>query len=146
MNVLFVCRANVSRSQAAEAYFNAMSDRDAVSAGTDVSKQGKEGQTLKEAIEAALSSGIPAHELDVLGAQGFDLSDNVRKQVTPQMAEQASKIVVMIPQDALPAFLLNNGKTVYWDIPDTLKKSYDFTDKVYDQIRNRVEELVKDIG
>ncbi len=64
MKVLFVCVANVGRSQMAEAFFNRLSDHQATSTGSRVGH--KEGQTLKERSIEPEASSTPGNMLKIM--------------------------------------------------------------------------------
>ena len=133
MNVLFVCKANVGRSQMASAFFSRMSKKHrALCAGTHV----------------GVESGRPLHEsvVKAMAELGYDLSRSTRKQLTPQMVRESEHIVVMSEEDSLPDYLANQPDLVFWEIDDAKDKSYEFHVKIRDQIKKLVESLVKEIG
>jgi len=133
MKVLFVCRANVGRSQMAMEFFNRFSKKNhAFSAGTVVGDT--EGKNLDEKV------------MNGMAELGYDLSKNTRKQLTLQMVEEADKIFVMAQKETIPDYLKNSKKTVYWNVPDGKGQPYYFVCKMRDQIKDLVEELVKEIG
>lgn len=83
MEILFICKGNVARSQMASALFNKYSGRQTSSAGTNVFE--KEGQKLKD---------IPLAEpvIRFMREEGLDVSENTRTQVTPEMVGKADTI------------------------------------------------------
>lgn len=132
MKVLFVCKANVGRSQMATAFFNKMSKKHhAIGAGTHVGE----------------NEGKPIHEFVVncMAELGYDLSKNTRKQLTPKMVEEADKIIVMNDREDLPDYVKNSPKVVFWDVEDGKGKSYEFHCKSRDRIKTLVEKLVEEI-
>lgn len=132
MKVLFICRANVGRSQMAAAFFNKISKKNkAVGAGTDVGD--REGEPLHEFVIQCMS------EL------GYDLSKNTRKQLTSKIVKNVDKIVVMIEKEDLPDYI-DMSRVVFWKIDDVKGKSLEFHCKIRDQIKILVEKLVKEIG
>ena len=141
VKVLFVCRANVSRSQTAQAFFDRLSTHRSQSAGTTVGDN--HGQTIREHLAVRQVSDFV---FEILGDQGLDVSENERTQVTPAMVEEADRVIVMTERDSLPDYLLGNKKVDYWNIRDTLRQPYDVTLEVTIQIRRRVEALVEEIG
>ena len=69
MNILFICKANAGRSQMANAFFNKLSKKNkSISAGALVNE--KEGESLPEFV------------LKCMEEEGYDLSNEVRKQLT----------------------------------------------------------------
>lgn len=144
MEVLFVCNGNITRSQIAKEMFNQLSTNHAKSAGTRVHQQ--EGQTLKEVVEEAAARGVSVVVLRMMAEEQMDLSENTRKQVTAAMVDAADKVIVMADKDTLPDYLLANEKVVFWELLDTLEASYEFVLAVKEQIKQRVHELVQEMG
>lgn len=134
MNVLFVCRANVGRSQAAMEFYNQLVPGHGASAGTLVDKP---GEKLKERFGAA---GI----LAVMKERGIDMSDNERTQITESMLQDYDTIIVMAEPDTVPTWLANSPKTIVWDIEDSKDKSPERTREIADSIQEHVMTLVQD--
>lgn len=139
MKVLFICKANVGRSQIATAFFNQLSKtHTAFSAGTNVNENNKPlfNQVTKEG------------ELSVkcMAGAGIDLSKTTRKQLTPEMVKEADKIIVMTEKENWPEYLRNSPKVIIWQVEDAKGMSYEFHCRIRDQIKKLVEELVKEIG
>ena len=124
--------------------FNHLSTNHAESAGTRVHQQ--EGQTLKEVVEEAAARGVSVVVLRMMAEEQMDLSENTRKQVTATMVDAADKVVVMADKDTLPDYLVANEKVVFWDLLDTLEGSYEFVVAVKEQIKQRVHDLVQEMG
>lgn len=124
--------------------FNRLSTNRAECAGTRVHQ--REGQTLKEVVEEAADRGVSVVVLRMMAEEQMDLSENTRKQVTAAMVDAADKVIVMADKDTLPDYLLANEKVVFWDLLDTLEASYEFVLTVKEQIKQRVHELVREIG
>ena len=135
MKVLFVCVGNISRSQIAETFFGSSSRHESESAGTGVGKN--DGQAL---IEAAV------RVIDVMRAEGLDVSRNIRRQLTPAMLDGADKVIAMVQEERRPDYLTENHKVVFWDIEDPLGRPYEFLVEVKGQVKQRVDELVRAIG
>lgn len=134
MKVLFVCRANVGRSQMAEVIFNSLAGKahQAVSAGTQVGDD--EGQRIGDRPSVV-------HVLSVLNEIGIDASNNTRMQLTEDLIEEVDVVVSMAEADTLPDFLKNKPEIVYWNVIDPFDQSLDFTRDTRDQLI----ELVKDL-
>ena len=133
MKVLFVCKYNAGRSQMAEAFFNGLSKKhQATSAGTHATER--------------IHLPMPEFVLTSMNKLGFDLSKHFRKQLNPEMAEKADKIVMITEKENLPDYVKKSSKTIHWDVPDAKDKSYEFHCMVRDQIKVLVEKLVKGIG
>jgi protein-tyrosine-phosphatase len=139
MNVLFVCRGNVGRSQMAEVIFNLLSEGKniAFSAGTKVNEN--EGQKLKEKVPAA-------NVLRVLNELGVNAEDNVRTQLTLEILNKADVIISMAEPETIPDYLKDNIKVIYWDIIDPFEKSLEETRDIRDQINSLVKDLIDNIG
>lgn len=144
--MLFVCNGNITRSQIAKALFNRLSTNHAESAGTRVQKDNREGQTLGEVVEEAAARGVSVVVLQLMAEEQMDLSENTRKQVTAAMVEAADKVIVMADRDTLPEYMLSCEKVVFWDLVDTLEASYEFVLAVKEQIKQRVHDLVHEMG
>lgn len=140
MRILFVCKANVGRSQMAEAFFNRLSKKNiATSAGFQVGD--RDGKPLHE-------KGTSSGEFVVgsMAELGYDLSENRRKQLTPRMVRDADRIFVMAERDEVPDYLRDSEKAAFWDVADGKGQSYGFHCRMRDQIRGLVEGLIKGIG
>lgn len=140
INVLFVCRANVGRSQMAEALFkrSMIGDFTVSSAGTIVSdKDGvsKQGQKIGELASAK----EVIHSLRLLG---IEMAENERDQLTPRMVDAADVIVVMAEKETWPDFLKTSTKVIYWEIEDPFGKTQEETNRTRDLILQHVQELI----
>ncbi|MDO8537812.1 MAG: arsenate reductase ArsC [archaeon] len=134
MKILFVCRANIGRSQIAEAFFNKLSKKHkAISAGAQVDEDNGKVLIEPKVIE-------PMKEI------GFDISKNKQKQVTQKMIKEADKIICMAKKEELPDYLKKSNKLIFWKVENAKGKDYAFHCKIRDQIKKKVEELVKEIG
>lgn len=132
MKILFVCKSNVGRSQMAPVFFNRLSKKHkAIGAGTHVGED--ENQPLHEFV------------IKCMAEFGYDLAKNVRKQLTPKIAKEADKIVVMTEKENLPSYI-DMSKVVFWDIEDAKDKSLEFHRQIRDEIKKLVEKLVREIG
>ncbi len=140
MKILFVCRANVGRSQTAEALCRkiAPADWEISSAGTRViGKDGgsRDGQKLAD---------LPGAEdvIVVLKEEGIDASENIRRQLTPGMVDAADKIVVMAEPETVPEYLKNSKKAIWWTVPDPKETSLGRHREIKDMIRELVRSFV----
>ena len=137
MKVLFVCKANVGRSQIAEAFFNKFSKKNkAVSSGS-------------HAVDypSRIGKKLTKHALDIVGImkeEGINLSQKSPKQLTKKMADEADKIIVL-HVEKLPDFV-DMKKVIRWDIQDLYRMTPEDQRKLRDQIKKKVLELVKEIG
>jgi len=148
MNILFVCRANVGRSQVAQVCFNKLSRHTAESAGIAVDelivKLHLRGRKLKDVT--SISRAAEYNLECIRNAFGMDIADKERQQLTPAMVDAADLIVVIAAKAHWPAYLQEGGKVVFWDIPDAVGQDDAFVYEVFTQVRRRVEQLVEEIG
>jgi protein-tyrosine-phosphatase len=131
MKVLFICRANVGRSQAAMEFYNLIAPGQAASAGTKVDHPGEQ---LKDRPGAA---GIIAAMKDY----GVDMLPNVRTQVTEAMLADYDRAVVMAEPETVPDWLAHHPKTVMWTVEDSKDKPLEKTREIARDIKRRVEAL-----
>ena len=137
MKVLFVCNANVGRSQVAEALFNQLSDVPSTSAGTVADAIIERTNPVSRRLKDGGSSAIT-----YMSEQGIDVSESLRDQLTSAILQEADKVIVMADEDNWPDYLRNSGKVVVWTIEDTRGMSPDSARPLYDEIKRRVQELV----
>ena len=148
MNILFVCRANVGRSQVAQVCFTKLSRHTSDSAGIAVDelivKLHLRGRKLKDVTSISRAA---AYNLECIRNEfGVDIADKERQQLTPQMVDEADLVVVIAEKEQWPDYLKEGGKVVFWDIPDAVGQDDAFVYEVFTQVRRRVEQLVEEIG
>lgn len=137
MKVLFVCWGNSGRSQFAEAFFKKLAPHHTVkSAGTHADERNKHWGT----------DHVPEIVAQVMKEVDHDMTHHRRKQLRKEMADEADIIVAICDKKFLPEYVLSSPKMRHWDIPDAAGTSYEFHQKVRDQVREKVGELVKEIG
>lgn len=145
MIVLFVCVANVGRSQMAEALFSKLSSNRAASAGTQVGDQA--GQNLRDRSRVPAASSTPANMLEIMQQEeGLDLYRNLRKQLTPEMVDEVERVVVLCESDPYPDYLTNNPKVTFWNIQDLYGAPYESVRQLKEEVKRHVELLVREIG
>ncbi len=135
MKILFVCRGNVGRSQMAEALYKIYGDKtnEVSSAGTKLS--GPE--------EPIMNLPLAFNVVDVIKEEGLDISTAVRNQVTPDMADEADKIILVVDDaDPIPEYLKNNAKVTQWNVPDPKGTSLERHREIKDQIKELIKSLV----
>jgi len=134
MKILFICKSNTGRSQMAAAFFNKLSKKhQGLDAGNKVKERGQEGTI------------IHSYVIDSMKELGYDLSKNIRKQLTPEMAEWADKIIMMDEEENVPDFLKGSQKIIHWNVEDAAGTSLDFHRKLRVEIRILVEKLIKEL-
>ncbi|HSF34355.1 MAG TPA: hypothetical protein VLK82_28345 [Candidatus Tectomicrobia bacterium] len=143
MKVLFVCYANVGRSQVAQAYFSKLSQHASDTAGIAVdelmAKANLSSRKLKE-VPTQRSVEYIRREF------GVGISERERQQLTPALIDNADLVIVIAERERWPGYLKEGGKVVFWDIPDAVGQTDDFAYDVYRQVQLRVERLVEEIG
>ena len=146
MKMLFVCHANVGRSQVAQVYFDKLSQHTSDSAGIAVdeliAQRHLRGRQLKDDTNPAAEY---IREL-IRNECGVDIANKERQQLTPQMVDEADLVVVIAEKERWPDYLQEGGKVVFWDIPDGAGQDDTFIYEVFTQVRRRVEQLVAEIG
>jgi arsenate reductase len=131
MKTLFVCRANVGRSQAAMELYNLKFPGRASSAGTIVDMP---GELLKYRPGAE-------NIINAMREYGLDMSENKRSQLRQSDLEQYDQIVVMAEPETVPDWLAKNLKTLVWDIPDPKDQTLERTREIVADIKARIDSL-----
>lgn len=127
--ILFVCTRNASRSQMAEAFFNALN---------------------KNQEYAAQSAGIdPAREVNPLVVEamrerGISMEGFYPKMLTEKMVAEAHAIVRLCGRDA--CVWAPEEKTEDWDIEDPKGKPIEKVREVRDIIEKKVRALLSSLG
>jgi arsenate reductase len=128
-NVLFVCVGNAGRSQMAEAFFNhlAKGKARAASAGTNP------------------SSTVDLNVVKIMEEVGIDISKNQPKKLTADMLDKADKVVTTGcgVDKACPATFT---ETEDWELEDPKGQSMEKIREIRDQIKARVEKMLKEAG
>ncbi|HEX3507742.1 MAG TPA: arsenate reductase ArsC [Candidatus Dormibacteraeota bacterium] len=122
--VLFVCLQNAGRSQMSQALFEraAGGAHEARSAGTTPAEH------VHPVVVAAMK------EIDI------DLSANVPKMLTTELAQWADVVVTMGCGDACP--VIPGRRYIDWDLPDPKDMPTEKVREIRDDIDRRVRELV----
>jgi protein-tyrosine-phosphatase len=134
MHILFVCRANVGRSQAAATFYNQLVPGHGASAGTIVDI---EGQKIGERPGAA-------NMITVMREHGLDISDNIRTQVTEELLKHYDRVIVMAEPETIPGWLKAHKKTEIWAIKDAKGVNIPGTRKIAAELKSRVEILAQE--
>jgi protein-tyrosine-phosphatase len=128
--VLFVCAHNSGRSQMAEAFFNklAKGKAQALSAGTQPA-----GEVNPVVVEAMREAGI-------------NIGGNKPKALTMDMVDKADRMITMgCGADAEAVCPASFIETEDWALEDPKGKSLEQVRKIRDEIKERVNTLVKEI-
>jgi arsenate reductase len=127
--ILFVCKGNYGRSQMAEAFFNSFSKiGKAISAGTKPDEQ------------------IHPWTIQVMKKVGIEVSQQKTKLLTFELMKKADRIIIMDPdlsKNVPPEYL---SKIEVWQIDKLLGKSIEQIKKIRDQIKTRVEQLIRELS
>jgi arsenate reductase len=127
--ILFACVHNAGRSQMAAAFFNTLVDPHkarAISAGTHPNDR-----VHPEVVAAMREVGI-------------DLSTAATTRLTPDVAAQANILVTMGCGDECP--YVPRVKRDDWPLDDPKGKSLEDVRRIRDDIRSRVEALIRSEG
>jgi arsenate reductase len=124
-NVLFACTHNAGRSQMAAAWFNKLADPTkarAISAGTEPA----------EHVHPAV--------VEVMKEVGVDLSNEVPRLLSEELARTASQLVTMGCGEACP--VVPGVERADWPIDDPKGKPVPRVREIRDEIRGLVERLI----
>jgi len=127
--VLFACIHNAGRSQMAAAWFNRLSDpakARAISAGTDPGPR------------------VHPEVVTVMNEIGVDLSRAPTSRLTTELAQGAQMLITMGCGDQCP--VVSGVKRGDWPLEDPKGKPLETVRAIRDDIRNRVQELIRDHG
>jgi protein-tyrosine-phosphatase len=143
MKVLFICFANVARSQIAEAYFKTISQHHCDSAGIAV-----DDLIARTNLRSRKLKDVPIQRsIEYIRREfGLNLGEKERQQLVPEMLESADIVIVIAEKARCPDYLKEGSKVMFWDIPDPFGETDSFANDVYKQVRQRVKQLVAEIG
>lgn len=125
--VLFVCVHNAGRSQMAAALMQALS----------------EGRVHVRSAGSTPASEINPAVVEAMSEIGSDLSQEFPKPLTDEVVEAADVVVTMGCGDACPIY--PGKKYEDWGIPDPAGASIEDVRLIRDEIRRRVEQLLRSI-
>jgi len=143
MKVLFICYANVGRSQVAQTYFDTLSKHHSDSAGIAVNERIAAMKLPSRKLKDCLNQSSVEY---VRRELGIDIAEKERRQLVPEMIDNADIAIVIAEKERWPDYLKQGGKVLFWDIPDPAGMADDFADDVFRQVQLRVEQLVAEIG
>lgn len=129
--ILFICQANVGRSQMAEGLYNHLSkSTGAISAAVEDFREKYDFRPTAEIVES-------------MSERGIDISKQRMKLVTPEMCDLVDKIVVLCNKKFCPEFLLDNPKAVFREIVDPFGKEKETIGRIRDQIELVVRDYIE---
>jgi arsenate reductase len=127
--VLFICVGNSSRSQMAEAFFNHLAGgrARAVSAGTQPAR------------------AVDPNAVAVMAELGIDMGGQLPKLLTREMVDSATRVISMGcgVQESCPAWAQPDED---WGLDDTKHQPAEVVRRIRDQIRVRVEALMREFA
>lgn len=109
------------------------------------SKQGPSPIAKSGGIDVKLGKPIDPLVVEVMNEIGYDMSSARRKFVDEVMTSAADKIISFKPADELPDFIREHDDITYWPIPDPQHQAIEFHRKVRDEVRLRVNNLIKEL-
>ena len=143
MNVLFVCHANVGRSQVAQAHFERLSRHDSDCAGIAVDEL-----VARHNIPGKKMKDLPNHRpvKYIRKTCDVDIAEKERQQLTRDVIDRSDLVIVIAEPTKWPNYLGTVRNKVFWNIPDPQGQNDCFAFNIYRQIQHRVERLVEQIG
>lgn len=142
MKVLFVCYANIGRSQTAQALYNYWTKTDAArSAGTGVDKSSPECRTLSQFEQN--SHHRPSTLTVMYEKFGLDLGYLERTQLTSEMLPQYDLVVNIADRDQTPDWLRGDN-VIWWQIKDlgpsfSRERAFENFDLIADKVMKLIE-------
>ena len=135
--VIFICRANIFRSQVAKGFYNKFAEGAsfAESYGTRVDEDGFKNAPISQ------FPGM-SETIEILKTEGVDISNEYCKQITPEKILNSSKVIVMAEKDSIPGWL-KEGDYEYWDVPNPASYTSETAFNTINLIRQKVKELVQ---
>ena len=130
MKVLFVCYANVGRSQVAEACFKTLSQHECDSAGIAVNER---IAAMKLASKKFKDYPNQRSVQYIRKEFGVDIGEKERQQLVPEMIDTADLAIVIAEKERWPAYLKEGGKVLFWDIQDPAGMADEIADDIYGQ-------------
>jgi arsenate reductase (thioredoxin) len=127
-NVLFVCVQNAGRSQIAEALFARAAD----------------GRHEARSAGSAPAERVHPEVVEAMRELGLDLEGRVPRGLDEEDVRWADLVVTMGCGDACP--VLPGKRYVDWELPDPGGRPLDEVRAVRDEIENRIEALLDELG
>lgn len=138
MKILFVCWANIGRSQMAMSFYNHFTNtHDADSAGTEVEMPG-------ETHEVRRSRRGGTFVIDVMDKEGIDIRANIQTQLIPEMLNRYDKIISMADKAYTPKWLSSHPNYISWVIDDPGGKGIKETIVAKNKVKAKVLEFIKE--
>lgn len=142
--ILFVCNANVVRSQMAQAFYNHFTKtQNADSAGVNAEKY----PTAKIPTVADFDAHLVAKNLDPLAVidlmreKGIEVGASQRTQLTKDMLRDYDLVINIANRNQTPDWLKGDN-VVWWKIEDPHAESRELAELACDEIEKRVKKLI----
>ena len=126
-SVMFVCVHNAGRSQMAAGYLTALSD----------------GQVEVRSAGSAPAERINPVAVQAMAEEGIDITAATPKVLTPDAVQASDVVITMGCGDACPFF--PGVRYEDWELEDPAGKDLETVRRVRDDIRARVETLLKEL-
>ena len=128
MEILFVCVHNAGRSQMAAAFTRALGG----------------GGVLVRSAGSAPASEINPQVREAMREVGLDISQEYPKPLTDDAVRVSDVVITMGCGDACPFY--PGKRYIDWELDDPAGQPLDVVRRIRDQIRARVESLLRELG
>src|SRR5438309_11455948 len=107
MKLLFVCYANVGRSQVAQTYFATLSKHHSDSAGIAVNER----IAAMKLPSRKLKDNLNQRSVEYVRREfGLDITEKEKQQLTPEMIDTSDLTIVITEKERWPGYLKEGGK------------------------------------
>ena len=142
--VLFVCNANVVRSQMAQAFYNHFTKtQNADSAGVNAEKYSTdEIPTVADFDAHLIAKNLdPLAVIDLMQEKGIEVGASQRTQLTKDMLCDYDLVVNIANRNQMPDWLKGDN-VVWWKIEDPHAESRELAKLACDEVEKRVKQLI----
>ena len=142
--VLFVCNANVVRSQMAQAFYNHFTKtQNADSAGVNAEKYPTaEIPTVADFDAHLVAKNLdPLAVIDLMREKGIEVGASERTQLTKDMLSDYDLVVNIANRNQTPDWLKGDN-VVWWKIEDPHAESRELAKLACDEVEKRVKKLI----
>jgi protein-tyrosine-phosphatase len=130
MKVLFICYANVGRSQVAEACFKMLSPHECESAGIAVNDR---LAAMKLASRKLKDTPNQSSVQFIRRELGVDIGEKERRQLVPEMIDTADFVVVIAEKERWPPKFTREDERVVYDTITELNETHTLSGLAYDR-------------
>ncbi len=142
--ILFVCNANVVRSQMAQAFYNHFTKtQNADSAGVNAEKYSTDEIPTVADFDAHLVAKNldPLAVIDLMREKGIEVGASQRTQLTKGMLRDYDLVINIANRSQTPDWLKGDN-VVWWKIEDPHAESRKLAELACDEIEKRVKQLI----